>query len=114
MTQNEWEIGMRTNSPVPTNAMVTDNSPYPSTNGEMTLTSWDIQKIRALASWSAVFPYRTTLIQVWSRTNVTLQTYERKTTQLEVIKDASGWHMTPVRGEILWVSEDAKSILSFH
>jgi len=114
VTQAAWEALTKAKSPVGTNHFVIDYSPYPPTNKEQIIPFWEIQKIRALASWGAIFPYRTIRIEVWSRTNVILQTYELNTAELQFTKIASGWHMEPEKATIDWTSESAKPTVSFH
>jgi hypothetical protein len=114
MTQVEWEARAGTNVPMPPNFSMIDEAPYTASAHAALVSSRDIRKIRALASWGAALPFRTVRIHVWSSTNVTLAAYERHTMELAFTKDASGWHMERVGGQIDWASEDAKPILSFH
>ena len=98
---------------VPTNFFMIDTRPYSDLGKDGELSLWDVLSIRALASWGALMPYRTTAIDVWSKTNVSVQVYERQTSQLRFSKDSRGWHMQRVGGQIDWV-EGGKPILSFH
>ncbi len=113
-SQVEWERLMRTNSPAPSRFFMTDYYRYPGTNEAFHLSTWDLLQIRALGSWGAVFPYRTTAVDVWSRTNVCLRTYERRTMELQFTKDALGWHMKPHLGTICYYSETDEPFFSFH
>jgi hypothetical protein len=114
MTQPEWETIARANIPVPMNFTVTDAFPYPRPGQSPLVTSQDIGKIRALASWGSLLPFRTVGIEVWSTNKVTLQVYERHTCELEFTKDTTGWHMEVVRGIVDYSSADAVPKLSFH
>src|SRR5712691_2765722 len=60
MTQIEWESHFGTNSSMPTNMFMVDESPYPRDSGTAPLSTADILKIRALASWGSLLPFRTT------------------------------------------------------
>src|SRR5438876_7421204 len=72
MTQAEWELRAGTNSPVPANFSMIDESPYPAAGHPVPISTKDIRKIRALASWGALLPFRTVWVQVWGPTNVSL------------------------------------------
>lgn len=114
MTEAEWKLRAGTNTPMPTNCFMIDETPYPTPGHSAPISTKDIRKIRALASWGAPLPFRTVRVQVWGPTNVSLVTYERHTTELAFKRDASGWHMERIGGQIDWISEDARPILSFH
>jgi hypothetical protein len=116
MTQAEWDLrfGTNTNTPMPAHCSMVDEFPYPPVNETPSVSASDLRKIRALASWAAWMPFRTTRIQVWNSTNVSLLTYERHTSKLEFTKEASGWHMERVGGIMDWISEDAEPTFSFH
>jgi len=114
MTEAEWRLHVGTNTAMPANISMVDESPFPSPGQPALVSAWDIRKIRALASWGTLMPFRIVHIRVWNSTNVTLQAYERNTSQLAFTKDAAGWHVERIGGQIDWVSEDAKPIFSFH
>jgi hypothetical protein len=99
---------------MPANVSTIDESPFPNPGQPPLVSGWDIFRICALASWGALMPFRTVHIGVWNSTNVILQAYERNTSQLAFTKDASGWHMERIGGQIDWVSKAAKPIFSFH
>ena len=110
----KWKPRFGTNTLMPSNIFMIDESPYPAPGHPAPISPKDICKIRALASWATWLPFRTVRIQVWSPTNVSMTAFERHTSKLEFNKDASGWHMASVEGQIDWISEDAKPILSSH
>jgi hypothetical protein len=114
MTEAEWVLRAGTNAPMPTNFFTIDETPYPAPAQPAPISRKDIRRIRALSSWGALMPFRTMRVQVWNSTNVTLGVYELHTTELAFTKDASGWHMERIGGQIDWLSEDAKPFFSFH
>jgi hypothetical protein len=114
MTQAEWEKLMFGNGPVPTNQFLIDTHLYFPNTGPALISAYEIRKIRALASWSTLFPYRTVAVELWSTTNASLVPYERHTSELKFTKDAAGWHMERFGGQICWQSEDDEPKFSFH
>jgi hypothetical protein len=114
MTQAEWEKFMFGNGPVATNQFLIDKRLYSPDSGPAPISAYEIRKIRARASWSTLFPYRTVAVELWSPTNASLVTFERHTSELKFTKDAAGWHMERIGGQICWQSEDDEPKVSFH
>lgn len=114
MTQAEWEARLKAKGAVPTNFFMVDSFPYPDPVRDIVLTPTDFRTIRALAAWGSFMPYRVTFVGIWSSTNVSVRVNERGTSELRFVRDPSGWRMTPVGGQIDWMSEKDKPIISFH
>ena len=115
VTQADWEKMTKSTSLMPTNiTTIEEQFIYPQKDKHIFLSFWDIQTIRAKASWGTLFPYRIEALKVRSLTNASLMVYERHTTELEFTKNRSGWRMEPHGGSICWASESAKPTVSFH
>jgi hypothetical protein len=113
MTQAEWEKFTGSTNTMPMGSMMPDSLPYPAFDKQIYLSFWDVQVIRALASWNSFFPYRSIAISVSSRTNAAIHVYERHTTSLTFTKDESGWHMEREGGQIDWF-HGTEPTISFH
>jgi len=113
MTKDEYTKMFRTTNEVPINFLMTDSRPYSDSEEDTKLSKWDFLCIRTIPSWGSFMPYRTTAIDVWNKTNVSVQVYERHIFQLRFTKDSKGWHVKEISGQIDW-APGGEPIFSFH
>ena len=113
MTQDEYTKMFKTTNEVPINYLMTDSRPYSDSEEDTKLSMWDFLCIRTIPSWGSFMPYRTTAIDVWNKTNVSVQVYEHHAINLNFTKDSKGWHVKEISGQIDW-APGGEPILSFH